>query len=131
MFLSLVFVKYQRDHVQLSGTDFLLFDFHFDLKVKDVGLKPMKIVLVGFVHFLVWKICLKQYYWWFIWIAIQITIWSVSTLVKRMTTQKNVREMTQCRVISVSKEVDNILYRLLIHRLSWNMKYPPLELSFR
>ena len=62
MFLSLVFVKYQRDHVQLSGTGFLLFDFHFDLKVKDVGLKPMKIVFVGFVHFLVWKICLKQYY---------------------------------------------------------------------
>lgn len=58
-----VFVKYQRDHVQFSGTGFLLFDFHFGLKVKDVGLKPMKIVLVGFVHFLVWKICLKQYYW--------------------------------------------------------------------
>lgn len=53
MFLSLVFVKYQRDHMQFSGTVFLLFDFHFGLKVKDVGLKPMNIVLVGFVHFLV------------------------------------------------------------------------------
>lgn len=39
--------------MQFSGTVFVLFDFHFGLKVKDVGLKPMNIVLVGFVHFLV------------------------------------------------------------------------------